>query len=231
MTSKFKLLVVSALSVICVSNSVNAQVFEDDLKKFSNNYFEAGAKLGANYQQLSGNPFTTTYNPGAIAGAYIKKRGEILGLQLELNLTTAKYSTEYAVYHKFEPSRVKYSDTTTKADFNSIYANIPLIIEVRPGRHFAFQFGAQYSYLLSNTESNGVFTKRYGTEEILNKTSVSVLTGFELDICKDFRLGARYTMGFSDMNAGKYVPLNDKWQNNSLQVCLIYRFKKFGIKI
>lgn len=211
--------------------TANAQVREADLKKYSNDYYEWGARAGANFQQLAAFPFSKDYNTGGFGGFYVKRRKNSFGIQLEVNVSNASYTTEYPVGHDFTLTHIRFADSTTKGKFDALYLNVPLMLEVRPGNHFAFQFGAQYSYLLSNKDNNGMFTGRYRTADIFNKGNVSVLTGIEIDVCKDFRLGARYAVGLSDVDNKKFTPFTDKWQINSGQVFLTYRISKWGIKI
>lgn len=229
MKLKQGLLVMAA--ALGITHFAGAQIKESDLKKLSTDYYEWGVKAGANFQQLSGYAFTTDYHPGGFGGFYAKRRKNLIGIQLEVNVSTSGYVTTYPVAHNFTLAHTRCADTVSKGEFNTMYIHVPLLLELRPGRHFAFQFGGQYSYLLSNKDNNGVFTKRYGTEDILNKNNVSVLLGFELDICKNFRLGARYAVGMSDLDKDKFVPLTDSWHINSAQAFLTYRIGKWGIKI
>ena len=227
MLLRTKLFVAAAIATLGLSTGAKAQVYEEDILMHSKNYFESGAKLGADFQQLSAFPMSADYSTGGTAGVYIKRRIRNFGLQLEVTASNAQYTTQYPVSHKYELSHTKYADTISKGVFNALYVNIPLLIEVRPGDHFAFQFGAQYTYLLNVKDKNTAFAARYGTDQILNKTNIALVTGFELDVYKDFKMGARYVMGTSDMNAGKFKPLTDKWNANSAQVFFLYRFEKW----
>ena len=231
MKVKSRVLVVAAVATSLLSLSAQSQIKEVTLKDLSHNYCEWGARAGANFQQLSAFPFATDYNPGGFAGVYARRRKDFIGVQLELNVANASYSTAYAVGHNFTSDHTtKATDTTTKGKFNSLYLNIPLMLEIRMGYHFAFQFGAQYSYLLSNS-GNDAFTKKFGTSDIFNKTNTSVLVGVEGDICKKWSLGARYAMGISDVDAKKYTPLTDAWHVSSGQVYLTYRIGRWGERI
>lgn len=232
MKLKSRLLVVATLAASLSTLSADAQIRENTLKGYSHNFYEWGARAGANFQQLAAFPFSNAYNTGGFGGAYIRRRKDFVGVQLEVNVANASYTTAYPVGHNFTSDRtVKNTDTTTKGKFNSLYVNIPLMLEIRMGYHFAFQFGAQYSYLLSNSDANDAFTKKFGTADVFNKTNVSVLAGFEGDVCKKWAIGARYAIGMSDVNAGKYKPLTDRWHIGSGQVYLTYRIGKWGEQI
>lgn len=225
-----KFICVAAVAAIFLSAATNAQVRQYQLKDASEDYFEAGVRAGANMQQISAFPFVDGYNPGAFAGGYAKRRNQLFGVELEANLGMTQFKSVYPVGHQFSLGGDVFTDTTTKSAFNMMYLNIPLMFEVRLAKPFAFQLGAQYSMLISNGEKNGVFAKRYGTEDIFNKTNLSLLAGFELNICKDLRLGARYAMGMTDLNNGKYIPFKDRWYTNSGQLYLTYRLTKWGVK-
>ncbi|PQJ12204.1 hypothetical protein CJD36_000135 [Flavipsychrobacter stenotrophus] len=228
MVLKCKLFVAATIAALGFSTSSIAQVYPEDILKYSKNYFESGAKAGADFQQLSAHPILADYSVGGNAGIYVKRRIRNFGIQLEVSASNAQYTTQYPVAFNYELSHTHYADSSTKGIFNALYLNVPLLLEVRPGEHFAFQFGAQYSYLLSFKDKNTAFAARYGTDQILNKSNIALVTGFELDIYKDFKMGARYAMGTSDMNAGKFKPLTDKWSANSAQVFFLYRFEKWG---
>lgn len=212
------------------SLSANAQVREYELRAKSQNYFDAGVRAGANMQQLSAFPFTTDYQGGFFAGGYATRRTELLGVQLEANVSMAPATTVYPVGHMYNVVGDHFADTTTKGKFNTAFLNIPLSFEIRFSKHFSFLMGAQYSMLLSCKDDNGVFTKRYGTEDILKSANVSLISGFQLDMYKDLNIGARYVIGTSNMNNDKFTPFTDAWHISSGQVYLSYRLTKFGMK-
>lgn len=227
MVLKCKLFVAASIAALGITTSSVAQVYPEDLLKYSKNYFEMGVKAGADFQQISAYPLAPDYKAGGTGGVYVKRRVGYFGIQAELTASTAKYTTQFPVAHNFVLSNTHYEDSATKGVFNALWLNIPVLLEVRPGEHFAFQFGGQYSYLLNFKDQNTAFAGRYKTDQILNKSNISIVTGFELDIYKDLKLGARYAVGVSDLNAGKFTPLNDKWYLNSGQVFFIYRLDKW----
>lgn len=217
----------SLSSTIC-----DAQLRIKDLQDLSTHYAEWGVKAGSNFQLLGGAPFQQDYSKGFLAGAYIHKHYGNIALQLEATVSSANFMTTQAVAHKFSiKETVTITDTVSKGDFSALYINVPLIVKIIPKRHFSFLFGLQYTHMLSLTDNNGVFTKKFGTGDVLKTDNVFALTGIEIDITQKLRFGATYSLGFMDMNNQKYVPLTDNWMVGNGQVFLTYRISKFGIRI
>jgi len=101
------------------------------------------------------------------------------------------------------------------------------LIEVRPCRHFLFEFGGQYTQILSVTDKSNAFKNAWNTDKVFKTSYYSMIMGIEEDITRRLKLGATYTAGMSDINNAAFKGLNDYWYASSAQVYLVYKIKKW----
>ena len=220
-------LILSLLFCLLFTQALNAQVRISDIQRNNNNYYEWGFLTGSNFQQLSAFPFANNYSHGNVSGAYIKRRKKLFGLQSAITLSTTRYQTELPISHKYKLSHTLYPDTVSKGDFNIYYANIPLIIEIRPVKDLSLQMGITYSYLAKINDNNGAYSKIADTKNIFNRSNFSATAGFEFELSQRLKFEATYSIGLMDVNGRTFQGLTDRWITNSGSFCLMYRFKKW----
>ncbi len=205
----------------------DAQTYATDGGIGPYNYTDIGLKAGANMQQIVGYPFTTDYNPGAVAGLYYERRWGVFGIKAEATGSMASFTTQFPAAHNYEHNTNAISDSTTKGEFTNMYVNIPVMAEINTGKHLALLFGAQYTQQISVTDNNGVYTKAWGSDKLFKESNISILFGLEISFARKFKLGAVYAQGYQDINNQKIKGITDTWMTGSGQVYLNYRIKRW----
>ncbi len=203
------------------------QVRISDIQRNSSNFYEWGVFTGGNFQQLSAFPFRNTFSNGNATGAYIKRRKKMFGIQASLSASTAHYETAERLAHKYKLSSSVCADTISKGVFNAIYANLPVVVEVRPVTWFSLQMGLAYSYLAYTQDVNGAYTKIADAKKLFGKNNVSGIAGFEVDLSPRLKIEGTYAVGFMDVNNHNFQGLADKWYTNTGSVTMIWRLKKW----
>ena len=217
----------AAAALLLVSVSAHAQIPQWKIDRERQVYSEFGIKLGGNFQQMNGYPFVPAYNPGGIAGVYVSKHGKTYGIKLEATVSTGAYKTADAASHSFVPTKDKPSDTVSKGDFTTLSVNVPLLLEIRPCKHFLFQFGPQYTHLLMTNDNNNAFKKAWNTDKIFKNDNYSLVFGVEEDITHGVKIGATFTESLSDVNNAAFAGISDRWQSTSAQVSLVIKLRKW----
>ncbi|NDH68717.1 MAG: PorT family protein [Gammaproteobacteria bacterium] len=191
-------------------------------------FLDLGVKAGLNMQQIVAYPFASTYSQGYMGGFYLEKRMNKVALRVELTGSTTQFTTDNPATKKYslEPDAVKLTDTS-KGDFNIIFANLPVMVVFKLGRHGNMYMGGQYSRAVSIKDNNGVFSKKWGTEKVIKDGYFSGIFGLEFEMFKRLRLGASYTQGVSDMNNMKYPGIVGKWVSGAGQAYLSYKIKRW----
>lgn len=231
MIAKHNFLILILLVLLLYVNQLGAQVRPDDLKKDSKTWAEWGILGGYNFEQLIAYPFSSAYSNGGTLGAYIKKRSNSFGITCGLTATSARYVTGYPAAQSFGMIKAETGDTLRKGDFAVDYLNIPIIIEYRPAKHFSLQMGFSYSYTINTTDENNAFTHCWNTDKVFKSSNVSSLAGFEFEFSQKIRFQATYSIGFLDINNLKFPGLTDQWRVSNGQLSLIYRIKKWNVKV
>lgn len=227
MVSVRKALLSSLLLSALFSGSLVAQVKIADIQRNSSVYNEWGIMAGGNFQELAAFPFVRSYSPGAVAGAYIKKRIGLFAVQAGLNVTSAHYETELPLNHKYQLTGNTFKDTDKKGIFDALYVNVPVIAEIRPLKHLALQMGVSYSYMAYINDNNGAYSKDADVKKLFASSNVSGIAGFEIDLSQKIKFAARYSVGFMDVNNHSFQGLTDKWLTSSGTASLSYRIKKW----
>ncbi len=182
---------------------------------------DLGVKLGVNFQEIAHSPFSPAFNPGIVGGGYFRRFWGTSGMRAELLLSTGNYtSQDPAAYYATHTAG---TDTVTKSAFSGIYISIPFMFEQRVSRKVYLLFGPHYSYLLSSSDKNGQFTKIYNKSNVFFRSEFSLVAGFEVQLPKALRVGARYVHGLTDVNNNIYPKAYLGWTINSIQATFSYR--------
>ena len=227
MTLKQISVVTALIALALLAQTASAQITQEQLKEASKNYYEWGVQGGANFEQLVAYPFTKSYSPGFMGGAYIKHRKNAFGVELGINLNSATFTTENPAAQTFNGQKEVATDTVAKGDFTAYTINVPLIVEYKVGRCLSLQMGAAYNYIMAINDNNGAYSKIWGTDKIFKATNFSALAGLEFIFSEQIRLKANYSIGFLDINNGKFQSLTDQWRVMNGQVSLLVRVKKW----
>lgn len=166
-----------------------------------------GIKAGANFQSIEGASWKGAYNAGILGGAFVGFTKNKLGVQVEGLVKSAKFDT------KADPST-----STASVSINTIYLDIPLLLEYKLINRLWIQAGPQYSSLISAKDGSNDVKKNFNTSDY------SVVAGLQANLPLHLTLGARYIFGFADMNNSKVSGAPEAWRNRSIQLSLGFRF-------
>ena len=165
---------------------------------------DLGVKLGANFQQLSGN-LSKQYNGGVVGGVFIGLHKNRMGVQAEALIKTVKYDISGTVQN---------NNTTT---VNTISLDVPVLFEYKLFWHIWAQAGPQFTSLLS--------AKDHSTDvkNSFNSTDFSGVIGLEAHLPVHLNIGVRYIYGLTNIN--KSIPgITDAMRNRTIQAYIGFRF-------
>jgi hypothetical protein len=158
-----------------------------------------GLKVGANFQQLDGGLSDKSYNPGIVGGAFVGVTKGKIGVQVEGLIKT-----------------VKFSNSGSSGYINGVYIDIPALFQYKLVSRLWIQAGPQFSMLAT--------AKDNASADVKNKfksSEVSGVVGLQAILPMHFVAGARYIMGFTDVNN---TTAAGAWKNRSIQLYLGFRF-------
>lgn len=177
---------------------------------------DLGIKLGANFSKLEGSVFDDTYRTGFLGGAFGGVKFGKYGVSAEL-----LYSRTRFTYNPGSLDKSFFSDTTKFDDENSFAVSnlsIPILFNIKLVGPIWFQVGPQYTSVISIGDENG-FLK--DVDAVFKNGDISGVAGLQANISK-INIGARYIMGFSNMNNASGV--GDSWKNRTIQLHVGYAF-------
>jgi len=162
---------------------------------------DVGVKVGANFQQITGAGWENTYKPGIVGGAFVGVHKNSCGVQLEALVKSVTYTVDVA---------------NVKSDIKTVYLDVPVLLEYRIIPRLWIQAGPQFSTLFSAKDPNSNDVKKN-----FKTSDFSGLLGLELKLPMKFTAGARYVMGFADINN---TGVGDAWKNRFIQLYVGFRF-------
>jgi len=206
------------LTIILACILLPSLLFAQTAATLSTTKIDLGLKLGVNLDKLSGNSWDNGYKAGFLGGAYLGVRVSKIGVQVEAFYSQSNYTVSghnfYDLYSGFYKNA---ADSAKKGSFKVSYMNIPVLLEIKLMPYVWLQLGPQYSALMSVSDGDNMLNdakKVFKTGTISGVVGVDIKLPFHLDV------GARYILGFSDINN---TNASDSWNNRSLQVHLGYR--------
>ena len=162
-----------------------------------------GLKAGANFQTLSGSAWASSYKPGIVGGAFVGVYKGKWGVQAEALIKSARFD--------FKGSSTWYVKTVS--------LDVPILLEYKIINRLWVQAGPQFTSVLSENDNNtGGFTK------IIKSSDISGVVGLEVKLPLHLTVGARYILGFSDMNNKAFATATDAWKNRYIQLYIGFRF-------
>ncbi len=170
--------------------------------------FKIGVKAGADLLKLDGRSFKEEFAFGYQAGAFAEiGLGEKWGIQPEVlfgqvNLDT---SSNFRDLYEFD----------NLSEIKLTMLKIPLMLNYRPNKFVAVQFGPQYGILIDQN-----LTLFQNGKEAFKKGNFSLHGGLQLNISKLILYG-RYGVGLNNLND---IDNTEKWKNQSIQIGAGFRF-------
>jgi hypothetical protein len=162
-----------------------------------------GVKVGANFQELnSSSNFANSYKGGVVGGLFIGVSKNKIGVQVEGLVKTVKYSVSDAIIYP------------GSHDINTIYLDVPVLLEYKLLPRIWLQLGPQFSSLLSAKNNSNDVKNQFNT------TDFSGVLGLQAILPLHFVAGARYILGFSDVNGHNSTAGigTEAWHNRSFQI-------------
>lgn len=157
---------------------------------------DLGIKAGWNYEQLSGSNVDNSYNSGFQGGIFVGVRRKRIGVQVEGLISFSKYNLQ---------------DSLSKGEFKATYINIPVLFEYKLVPMLWLQIGPQYSGIVSVQSPSGFAGD---AKNIFKSGTGSGVLGLELKLPLHLNVGARYVLGFTNLN--NYG--SDAWQQRVFQL-------------
>lgn len=167
-----------------------------------------GPKIGLNMQEIyGGTTYENAYKPGFNGGIFISVNRRKHGLRAEALVNMARFNAYNG-----------------KSHVNAYGLSVPMLYEVKVARRLWFQFGPQFSTLIS--------AKRYGTgwngtdvKNTFRNADVSAVAGLEVSIPRKWLVGVRYSYGFIDVNNTSYrTAVPETMYNRGIQLYVCYRY-------
>ena len=161
-----------------------------------------GLKIGANFNQLSGDGFQKAYKPGILVGAFGGVEWKKVGFRIEAMINSAKYD---------------YSNSGSGGTFKMLYLDIPVLFEYKLVSRVWLQAGPQFSYLLSVKNPDVTDPKKS-----FKSSDISGVLGLEARLPLHLVVGARYMLGFS--NIYNESGASATWNTRTIQLYAGFRF-------
>ena len=164
---------------------------------------DLGIKVGANFQQLTGTLSDNAYKAGVVGGVFVGVHTEKIGVQAEGLIKTVKFSAA----------------SGSSGYINALYLDVPVLFEYKIVPRLWIQLGPQFSTMLSAKDNNSTDVKT-----MFKSSDISGVAGLQAVLPLHLVAGARYVMGFSDVNAHTVAGATETWNNRSIQVYVGFRF-------
>jgi len=165
---------------------------------------DLGVKLGANFQQLSGN-LSKQYNGGVMGGIFLGVHKNRMGVQAEALVKSVKYDISGTVQN---------NNTVT---VNTVALDVPVLFEYKLFWHIWAQAGPQFTSLLSAKDGST------DVKNSFNSSDFAGVIGLEAHAPMKLNVGVRYVYGLTNIN--KSIPgITDAMRNRTIQLYVGFRF-------
>ena len=172
-----------------------------------------GVVAGTNMYKVTGRSFTEKFKPGFSAGVYGEYTiNRLMAIQPELlwNQVITRTDQDF--------SQIYPGVGVADADVYLNYISLPVMFAFKPTPELSILLGPQYSYLVNQT--SGLLTGSYNGKDAFKKNDLALVFGGQLNLGK-VKIGARYSIGLSEINALQ----SDPWKYHGFHFYLGYRLK------
>lgn len=229
--SKKRLSKIAGITILAAFTGFTSfgQIRMEQLYKASPRYIDWGVQIGGNVSLIKAYPFESKPSPGLLIGAFAKKHTRDWGVQVGLQAATSKFTTTKSAAYKYSGSTyyATPTDTSLKGELTNIHLQVPVIVELRPGRHWGLQVGAVYSFLVTSMDKDDLLAKNYKTTELFKKSNMGAFFGVEVELSRKLRFGASFIANLQDVNNGKFQQQTDSWRTVFGQAMLSYQIKRW----
>ena len=161
-----------------------------------------GIKAGANFQELTGDTWSQAYKASYLAGAFVGLQKHKWGVQLEAMIKGANYDVSVG-----------------GSELKTVSLDIPVLLEYRLIPRLWLQVGPQFSSIISAKDNSGDDVKKS-----FKSGDFQGVLGLEARLPLHFTAGARYILGFTDINNGSAGAGTEAWKERSIQLYIGFRF-------
>ena len=183
-----------------------------------------GVKIGGNFNQLStsASALGQNYKPSFLPGVFVGLRKGSWGIRVEGIINFAKYD------YSFQSVT---NNSLTNGTFNNIYLDIPVLLEYKIISRIWAQAGLQFSRTLSvKSVATGNEPALANPSSYFQPNAYSGVVGLEARLPVHLVFGARYVLGFTDLNAmstslsNDYTNASGAWKARTAQLYVGFRF-------
>lgn len=196
-----------ALAIVGLTVKSEAQKIDVDL----------GVKFGANFSNINGKYWENGYKANFLGGAFLGVNGNRLGVQLEGIFSQATYVTGNDFHSLYGAFYNNAADSVKKGSFKVNYLSIPVLLNIKLFSRAMIQLGPQYSGIVSVNDKDELLHDAKG---LFKSGSLDGVIGIWLNLPARLNVGARYVIGFSDINSKSDA--DDAWKQRTLQVHIGY---------
>lgn len=180
-------------------------------------HINGGIKLGANLAKLNGQSWDGGYKTNLLGGVFLRLHNGRFGVQAEGFYSQSEYTTGKD-FNRIYPQYLQAGkDSLSRGSFKVSYFNIPLMVQLKILNRVWMQLGAQYSGVVS-VKDKDAFVK--DAEGLFDQGDFSAVGGLWIDLPLHLNMGARYVMGFSDLNNINQSAASESWKQRNVQVHL-----------
>ena len=183
---------------------------------------DLGVKLGANFTSINNSYWENGYKANLLGGIFLGINPGKLGVQIEGIFSQSTYvagdtfNTVYKEFYNVGKESVKNGSLRVN------YLSIPVLLNIKLFSRAIIQLGPQFSGVVSVQDKDELFRDAKG----LFKASWDGVIGVDLKLPAHLDVGARYIIGFSDMNNtdinNTSSKVDDAWKRRTLQLHVGY---------
>lgn len=194
------------LFIFCFFSFISADAQTKKFEEETENFFRGGVKVGVNGTKIAGSSFSEGFNYNFQLGVFFQfNYSKRFGIQPEFSLVQG--SSEFTNDGTAIYDDIFGNGSQQKASF--CYLEIPVLMNMNigPTKRVKLQLGPVY---------NGLLKQEVNSTDLQNfykKTEWSLLGGFWIQLPL-FHFGARYKMGFTNVNGADPT---QSWKNRSIQ--------------
>ncbi len=167
-----------------------------------------GVKLGANFQQISGDGWEKTYKPGIVGGLFAGLQKGKVGVQVEGLIKSVNFQISVP------------TGAQAESPIKGVYLDVPLMFEYKIIPRIWAQIGPQYSMMITAKQDGNDVKKDFKPSEF------SGVLGLQALLPVHITAGVRYVLGFTDINntTATTGAATSAWKSRMIQVSVGWRF-------
>lgn len=170
-----------------------------------------GVKLGANFQEITGSKWESTYKPGIVGGLFVGLQKGKVGVQAEGLIKSVNFQLSAPMPGAPLPSPVK-----------GVYLDVPLMFEYKIISRIWAQIGPQYSMMISAKQDSK------DVKDSFKPSEFSGVLGLQAILPVHLTAGVRYVLGFTDISNSTATSglgtATSSWKSRMIQVSVGWRF-------